>query len=382
MPIRSGGCRDLRCAPSHLLAGTGRALHRALVSGRPPRLPLERGHGARQRGALAAGLAGAALPGRPGFATDAAYPDGDPAFELGPIAGGSGATVRGDGQAAADPLAAGARGPRAGRSTGGGAEHRASAGRGRGTRPQRLGDPRLYGAERQRAAPEREVAPADISQADLLVAFDPLLGPGSPAPKDLFGYLRDRAGLLIARDEGTYAFPTAPFRSTWRPVTWRTGRSLPSGCRRWSVLIRCGGARCVCSGSARPGRAGWAQRSTLWEPCCLMRGGHGRAVCGAVAGRRPGGQALVELRLREKSQGRSTTKPCSSASGAGWCIGRGRSPGATRAGRGRRCAGATGRSALRSGVLLPALPLPRATRTAVWVCGDSGRAVCDGQPPR
>lgn len=64
--------------------------------------------------------------------------------------------------------------------------------------------------QRQRAQAERDGAPADITEADLLVAFKPLLG--EVAPDTLLDYLRDRAGLLVAREDGVYAFPHRTFQ--------------------------------------------------------------------------------------------------------------------------------------------------------------------------
>ena len=57
-----------------------------------------------------AGPGGTRLPGRPGEPAPAVDADGHPAHQLGPVAGGPGRPVRGDGQAAAQPLAAGAGG--------------------------------------------------------------------------------------------------------------------------------------------------------------------------------------------------------------------------------------------------------------------------------
>lgn len=59
--------------------------------------------------------------------------------------------------------------------------------------------------ERQASDPERDEYPADIPEGDLLVAFKPLLG--EVGPEDLLSYLEDRAGLLVNRSSGTYAFP-------------------------------------------------------------------------------------------------------------------------------------------------------------------------------
>ena len=63
---------------------------------------------------------------------------------------------------------------------------------------------------KQAEDPERDARPADISEGDLLVAFKPLLG--EVRPEDLVGYLEDRAGLLISRRPGLYAFPHRSFQ--------------------------------------------------------------------------------------------------------------------------------------------------------------------------
>jgi formylglycine-generating enzyme required for sulfatase activity/energy-coupling factor transporter ATP-binding protein EcfA2 len=64
--------------------------------------------------------------------------------------------------------------------------------------------------ERQRTRPDRDDGPADITEGDVLVAFKPLLGPA--APDDLLKYVKDRAGLLVARRENVYAFPHRSFQ--------------------------------------------------------------------------------------------------------------------------------------------------------------------------
>ncbi len=64
--------------------------------------------------------------------------------------------------------------------------------------------------QRQRSEARRDDAPADISEGEVLVAFKPLLG--SVEPDALLGYLRDRAGLVIAHREGVYAFPHRSFQ--------------------------------------------------------------------------------------------------------------------------------------------------------------------------
>lgn len=64
--------------------------------------------------------------------------------------------------------------------------------------------------ERQGAESQEGDEPADISQAELLVAFEPLLGELSPT--SLLRYLADRAGVLVERREGVYAFPHRSFQ--------------------------------------------------------------------------------------------------------------------------------------------------------------------------
>ena len=63
---------------------------------------------------------------------------------------------------------------------------------------------------RQGQGKQRDQAAADIAEGDLLVAFKPLLG--SIDPDILLKYLRERAGLLLARREGVYAFPHRSFQ--------------------------------------------------------------------------------------------------------------------------------------------------------------------------
>ena len=93
--------------------GAGRSLHRALVRGRAAGHGLEPGHGGRQGYPVAYCPARTALPGRLGFAAAAFDPDGDAAFQLGPIAGGPRRAVRGNGEAVVRPVAARPRGPSA-----------------------------------------------------------------------------------------------------------------------------------------------------------------------------------------------------------------------------------------------------------------------------
>ncbi|HHH41247.1 MAG TPA: NACHT domain-containing protein [Chloroflexi bacterium] len=65
--------------------------------------------------------------------------------------------------------------------------------------------------QRQGQGAEREKAPADISQGEVLAAFAPLL-PADFNPQVLLDYLETRAGLLVGRAPGVYAFPHRSFQ--------------------------------------------------------------------------------------------------------------------------------------------------------------------------
>jgi formylglycine-generating enzyme required for sulfatase activity len=64
--------------------------------------------------------------------------------------------------------------------------------------------------ERQRKETVRDAEPADISEGEVLVAFKSLLR--NLDPESLLHYLKDRAGLLIARRNGVYTFPHRSFQ--------------------------------------------------------------------------------------------------------------------------------------------------------------------------
>ncbi|MFN8595279.1 MAG: SUMF1/EgtB/PvdO family nonheme iron enzyme [Anaerolineae bacterium] len=64
--------------------------------------------------------------------------------------------------------------------------------------------------DRQRRELVRDGEPADISEGEVLVAFKPLLR--NVDPDALLHYLKDRAGLLIARRNGVYTFPHRSFQ--------------------------------------------------------------------------------------------------------------------------------------------------------------------------
>lgn len=64
--------------------------------------------------------------------------------------------------------------------------------------------------DRQRKELVRDEEPADISEGEVLIAFKALLR--NLDPEALLHYLKDRAGLLIARRNGVYTFPHRSFQ--------------------------------------------------------------------------------------------------------------------------------------------------------------------------
>lgn len=87
------------------------------------------------------------------------------------------------------------------------------------TQTLRVGEERLRAAlealayavhDRQRQEAARDGEPADISEGEVLVAFRALLR--NLDPDSLLHYLKDRAGLLIARRNGVYTFPHRSFQ--------------------------------------------------------------------------------------------------------------------------------------------------------------------------
>jgi predicted NACHT family NTPase len=65
--------------------------------------------------------------------------------------------------------------------------------------------------ERQAALPDRDESPADISRVQVIGVFESLC-PRDLNPAVLLEYLETRAGLLITRREGIYAFPHRSFQ--------------------------------------------------------------------------------------------------------------------------------------------------------------------------
>lgn len=142
--------------------------------------------------------------------------------------------------------------------------------------------------------------PADIPEGELLVAFKPLLG-GDVTPDRLLGYLQERAGLLLYRREGVYAFPHRSFQE-YLAACHVGGQPEPS--ERFRELA-----------FADPG---WWREVVLLGVGRLRRGGYGNAV-DLVAKLLPTqrdepetslrvavlcGQALRELRLQDRVRDR------------------------------------------------------------------------------
>jgi formylglycine-generating enzyme required for sulfatase activity/V8-like Glu-specific endopeptidase len=156
--------------------------------------------------------------------------------------------------------------------------------------------------DRQGKGPDRDDAPADISAVELLVAFEPLLGKATR--EDFLVFLKNRAGLLVARDEDEeiYAFLHRSFQE---------------------YLAACSQTKSL--GLGRKLRKLAADDPEWWREVCLLaigkvrQGSLGHAVdtvnalipenpddCDEIADREwrlaaLASQALVELRLFERA---------------------------------------------------------------------------------
>jgi formylglycine-generating enzyme required for sulfatase activity len=156
---------------------------------------------------------------------------------------------------------------------------------------------------RQGKQAEREDAPADIPVGDVLAVFAPRL-PADVNPRELLTYLDTRAGLLISRREGVYAFPHRSFQEYLaachlanQPEFARRLRDLVYADPLWWREVFLWGV-----GKKRQGGLGDAVQlvNTLLpqEPQAVgaKTDTHWRAA--ALAG-----AALLELRLREQAGG-------------------------------------------------------------------------------
>ncbi len=156
--------------------------------------------------------------------------------------------------------------------------------------------------QRQRAQPEREDAPADITEADLLVAFKPLLG--EVAPDTLLGYLRDRAGLLVAREDGVYAFPHRTFQEYLAACHLADQPDFAVALKALACADPVWWREVCLLGIGKARRGGVGQAAAVVN-VLLPEGPEEVTHCGeshwqlAVLA----GMALTELRLREQAQG-------------------------------------------------------------------------------
>ncbi len=151
--------------------------------------------------------------------------------------------------------------------------------------------------ERQGAGAERSDEPADIAEGEVSAAFAPFL-PEDVNPQVLLRYLETRAGLLVARAPGSYAFPHRSFQE-YLAACYLADRSEPAHELRRQVW-------------ADPG---WWREVFLFGVGRARRGGLGAAVHvvntllpeGPAETPRPdatawraavlGGQALLDLRF-------------------------------------------------------------------------------------
>ena len=86
--------------------------------------------------------------------------------------------------------------------------------------------------EQQGIAAERTAAPADISEGDVLAAFAPLL-PEDVNPCTVLEYLETRAGLLMSRAPGVYAFPHRSFQEYLAACHLADGPDFAAQLRQW-----------------------------------------------------------------------------------------------------------------------------------------------------
>lgn len=155
---------------------------------------------------------------------------------------------------------------------------------------------------RQGERAEREEVPADIEEGEVLAAFAPFL-PDDCNPRVLLGYLETRAGLLLARAPGVYAFPHRSFQEYLAACYLADRPSAAQELRRcvwddpawWREVFLLG------VGKAKQGGLGSAVYAvnTLvlegLEEVCERTATHWRAAVLA-------GQALVDLRFPEVAQ--------------------------------------------------------------------------------
>ncbi len=148
---------------------------------------------------------------------------------------------------------------------------------------------------------ERDTRPADISEGELLVAFKPLLR-GEVTPDRLLAYLEERAGLLVHRREGVYAFPHRSFQE-YLAACHVGGQPEPSErFRELAFLDPAWWREVVLLGIGRARRSGLGNavdhvtKLQLEESGAPEEQDHVSVLCG---------QALRELRLQQRVGERS-----------------------------------------------------------------------------
>ena len=155
--------------------------------------------------------------------------------------------------------------------------------------------------QRQRQEKDGQEAPADISEGEILVAFKPLLG--NVAPEALLAYLNQRAGLIIARREGVYAFPHRSFQE-YLAACHLTNQSefakklcglVRSDPRWWREVFLLGAGKAKQGGLSHAVEVVQALLPLSFEEAETVDDADWQAA--ALAG-----QALLELRLLEKAE--------------------------------------------------------------------------------
>jgi formylglycine-generating enzyme required for sulfatase activity len=154
--------------------------------------------------------------------------------------------------------------------------------------------------ERQRTEESEREDSADISETEVLTVFKPLLD--NVGPSKLLDYLRHRAGLLIERREGVYAFPHRSFQEylTASYLAGRPDADLELRQRAHEDPLWWREVFLLAAGKTRKGglsRAAGMIRAMLPTPV-QEQANEGELQWRLVA---LAGEALVELRLLERA---------------------------------------------------------------------------------
>jgi len=158
--------------------------------------------------------------------------------------------------------------------------------------------------ERQGAGAERETVPADIAGGEVLAAFAPFL-PADVNPQVLLSYLETRAGLLISRAPGVYAFPHRSFQEYLAACHLADGSDLAGELRRrvWADPAWWREVYLLGAGKARQGGLGNAVHvvNTLVpkEPADVSKRTEAHWQAAVLAG-----QALIDLRFPAVAAGK------------------------------------------------------------------------------